>query len=430
MGKGGEVEDMANVSGVRQKFADQVIKSLNNGVVPWQDKNLPAAPMQSAISGMSYKGVNVFYLMEKCAAQGFKDSRFITMSAANEKDMWVRKGESGVSLENWSRGKDDKIEPRTYTVFNVEQLQGKLENLPEHGSIRTENAVQVLKNAGVDIPDGSDIEKQQKAVKELVAKQAEEMNFRRDVHTPELLALRCNIASTLVMRETGIPVEQPDGLPMKSWAASIKHDSSQLYKAIRDGSQIAQTVVQSITQEREAHLQQASQQRQEAQKAQEAVAEAVSIPRGADFNLPDADLSGTQETIVAAAQKASTQVNELRASASRHEASASPSKLTEARAEAKKHLGNNAVVTSAQPGKTYGGKVIGVLGNGPDKTAIQVISNNHAVLHTIKDIAAKSALKIGDDINLSVGDDGNSALQEQSIEKAKKATLTREGMRR
>ena len=421
---------MANVSGVRQKFADQVIKSLNNGVVPWQNKDLPVAPIQSAISGLSYKGVNAFYLMEKCATQGFKDSRFITMSAANEKDVWVRKGESGVSLENWARGKDDKIEPRTYTVFNVEQLQGKLENLPEHENGRTENVVQMLKNAGIDIPDGSDVEKQQKAVKELVAKHAEEMNFRRDVHTPELLALRCNIASTLIMRETGIPVEQSDGLPMKSWASSIKHDSSQLYKAIRDGSQIAQTVVQSMTQEREAHLQQASWQRGEAQKAQEVIAEAVSIPRGADFNLPDADLSGTQETVVAAAQKASTQVNELRTSASQHEASANPSKLTEARAEAKKHLGSNAVVTSAQPGKVYSGKMIGVLGNGPDKTAIQVIADNRAVLHTIKDAAAKSALKIGDDINLSVDADGNSVVQEQSVEKAKKATLAREGMRR
>ena len=29
---------MANVSGVRLKFADQVAKSLNNGVVPWQSK--------------------------------------------------------------------------------------------------------------------------------------------------------------------------------------------------------------------------------------------------------------------------------------------------------------------------------------------------------------------------------------------------------
>ena len=421
---------MANVSGVRLKFADQVAKSLNNGVVPWQKKDLPATPMQSAMSGMSYKGVNDFYLMEKCAAQGFKDSRFITMSAANEKGMWVRKGESGVSLENWSKNKDDKLEPRAYTVFNVSQLQGKLENLPEHESGRSENTAQMLKNAGVELPDGSDVEKQRKAVKELVTKFADEMNFRRDVHTPELLALRCNIASTLVMREVGIPVEQSEGLPTKSWAASIKRDSSQLYKAIRDGSQIAQTVVQSMTQEREAHLQQAGQQRGEAQKAQEVVAEAVSIPRGADFNLPNADLSGTQEAVVAAAEKASTQMNELRASAYQHEASASPSKLTEARAEAKKHLGNNAVVTSAQPGKNYGGKIIGVLGNGPDRTAIQVIADNRAVLHTIKDAAAKSALKIGDDINFSVDSDGNSVVQEQSVEKTKKATLAREGMKR
>ncbi|MDL2263055.1 ssDNA-binding domain-containing protein [Synergistaceae bacterium OttesenSCG-928-I11] len=427
----------ARVEKMRDEFAERVAGSLSQGVVPWQDKKLPIPPVQSAVSGGKYGGVNMLYLLEKCARESYDDPRFITASAANEHGLWVRKGERGVPLERWQEKESGKVEAQVYTVFNVKQLSGDLSKLPTSESpltaVGTEKAEQMLKNAGVDVQSGSSVKDFQDAIKKLVAKFAEEAGYRRDVHTPELMALRNNIASTVVMREAGLPVEQAEGLPTKSWASSIHHDPSQLYKATRDGSHIAKSVIGSMTQEREENLFRAGQQRIEAQKAQEIVAEAVTVPRGADFNLfggPNADLSATQETVVAATAKAATQVNELRASATRHETSAAPSKFTEAREAAKKHLGSGAIVTNAQPDKTYGGKIVGVLDNGPDKTAIQVISDNHAVLHTVRDIAAKSSLNIGDDVNLSVNEDGDSVVQGRAAEKAKKAELAREGMKR
>lgn len=425
---------MGRLETMREKFAEQTASSLlKDKAVPWQHGGLPVSPVQSAVSGRAYSGANALYLMQKCAEAGYQDSRFITFNEVDKNDLRVRKGEHGVPLEHWKEGKDGKIEPRIYTVFNIEQLEGDLNRLPPVETVPdgAERAKEMLKNAGVEMSAASGVRECQNEIKKLVSHFAEEAGYTRGVHTPELIALRKNMAATFVMREAGLPVEQAPGLPTESWGLSIKRDPSQLYKAVRDGQDIARGVIASMTQDRERELFQASRQRQEAQKAQEVVAEAVSIPRGADFNLPDADLSATQEAVVASAQKASAQVSELRESASRREASASPNRITEAREVAKKHFGSAAVVTSAQAGRSYGGKIIGVLDRGPDKTAIQAISDNHAVLHTIKDKAAQSALKVGEDLNLAVGEDGGSVVQgREAREKARKSELAREGMKR
>lgn len=100
---------MSRVEKTRTEFAENVARSLKNGIVPWQRKELPPDPVQSATSGNSYRGLNAMYLMEKCAEAGFADPRFITASEANKRDLYVRKSEHGVSLEHWSI-KDGKPE--------------------------------------------------------------------------------------------------------------------------------------------------------------------------------------------------------------------------------------------------------------------------------------------------------------------------------
>jgi 2C-methyl-D-erythritol 2,4-cyclodiphosphate synthase len=294
-----------------------------------------------------------------------------------------------------------------------------------------EKAAQLLKNAGIEIKPGSGIKEYSDAIKKLTVKAAEETGLTEYVHTPELVALRYSIASTLAMREAGIPVEQTEGAPTKSWAQSIKHDPKQLSKAARDGSLLAGAVLADMRQKQEEQSFQASRERAEAQKGQELVSEANTIPRGPDYNLPNADLSGVQEGVVAAAGKAASQVNDLRASASEKEASAGVDNIAAARNVAKEHLGKDAIVTSAQPGHTYSGKIIGILGGltGPDRSAIQAISDNHVVLHDIRDISAAANLKIGDEASMTVDEQGYSAVQAR---KAGQETLNqkREGMRR
>jgi 2C-methyl-D-erythritol 2,4-cyclodiphosphate synthase len=240
------------------------------------------------------------------------------------------------------------------------------------------------------------------------------------------------------MKETGIPVEQPEGAPAKSWANSIKHDPSQLSKAVRDGGYIAGAVLDELRKSREEELFRASQERAQAQQGQEIVSEAASIPRGQDFNLPNADLSGVQETVIAASDKAAEQVNDLRASASAREAKANEAgtgidTISAARNVAKKELGDKAIVTSAAPGRTYSGKIIGILGGitSPDRSAIQAVSDNHAVLHDIRNISANANLKIGEEAEIAVDEQGYSAVKGMEAEtRSQKREQSREGMRR
>jgi hypothetical protein len=140
----------------------------------------------------------------------------------------------------------------------------------------------MLKNAGIEISPYSSVKDYQDAIKKLTVKNAEECGLPQEVHTPELLALRYSIASSTVMREAGIPVEQSEGAPTKSWAQSIKRDPSQISKAARDGSLLANIVLKEMSQEKEAELFLASKERAEAQKGQELVSEAATIPRGLD----------------------------------------------------------------------------------------------------------------------------------------------------
>jgi antirestriction protein ArdC len=416
----------------REEFAERVSRSLEAGIIPWQREGLPDAPIQSAVSGREYFGLNAMYLMEKCAEKGYADPRFITASEANKNGVYVRKGEKGTVLEHWAEGNDGKMKPHGYSVFNVQQLNGRLP-IPEMEKQNLEKAAQLLKNAGIEIKPGSDVKEYRDAIKKLTVKNAEELGFTQAVHTPELLALRYSIASTMAMREAGIPVEQTEGAPTKSWAQSIRRDPSQLSKSARDGNLLAGAVLADMKAKQEEQSFQASRERAEAQKGQELAAEAAVIPRGLDSNLPNANLSGTQEAVIAASNKAATQVNDLRASAttreaSAHEAGTGIDKIAAARNVAKKELGGNAIVTSAAPGKQYSGKIIGIFGGpaSPDKSAIQAIGDNHAVLHDIKNISDMSNLKIGEDITLAVDEQGYSAVQAKNETRTQK----REGLRR
>ncbi|MDR1510940.1 MAG: ssDNA-binding domain-containing protein [Synergistaceae bacterium] len=412
----------------REELAERVARSLEAGVIPWQRKDLPDTPIQSAVSSREYGGLNALYLMEKCAEKGYDDPRFITASEANKNGLYVRKGEHGTVLEHWAEGSDGKMKPHGYSVFNVQQLNGRLP-LSEKDKPNLEKAAQMLKNAGIEIKPGSDVKEYRDAIKKLTVKVAEETGLTQYVHTPELAALRYSIASTAAMRGAGVPVEQSEGAPTKSWANSIKHDPKQLSKAARDGSLLAGAVLADMRQKQEEQSFQASRERAEAQKGQELVSEANTIPRGLDSNLPNADLSGVQESVVAAAGKAAAQVNDLRVSASSREASVGVDKIAAARNVAKEHLGKDAIVTSAQPGRTYSGKILGILGgltSGPDKAAIQAIGDNHAILHDIKNISANANLKIGDDASLAVDEQGYSSVQA----KDEKLSQKREGLRR
>jgi hypothetical protein len=182
----------------------------------------------------------------------------------------------------------------------------------------------------------------------------------------------------------------------------------------------------------DAIYQEAQKEKAEAQRASEILSGAAAIPRGMDSNLPNADLNFEQEAVMASIDKANTEVKDMRSAATAKETSASQARhgqshTADATALAKQKMGKEAIVTSARTGRTYSGKIIGVIGSHPDTTAIQRISGNQAVLHRIKDIAAESNIAVGADVSITKGKDGKISVKtREEMTKEKEAQKNRD----
>lgn len=110
----------------REAFAASVVRALESDIVPWARPGLPSAAPRSMVSDRRYTGLNAMYLLERMGAEGFSDPRWITYKDARSRDLDVRAGERGVSLEHWEKGRDGTLRVYGYRVFNVQQLNDRL----------------------------------------------------------------------------------------------------------------------------------------------------------------------------------------------------------------------------------------------------------------------------------------------------------------
>ena len=127
------------------RITDRIVADLEKGVRPWvQPWNAGNAtgritrPLRH--NGEPYTGMNVLLLWSEGLARGFASSIWMTFKQSIELGGHVRKGESGSTVIYASRFTKTETDERggeverdipflkTYTVFNVEQI----ENLPEH----------------------------------------------------------------------------------------------------------------------------------------------------------------------------------------------------------------------------------------------------------------------------------------------------------
>ncbi|HAS8350572.1 TPA: DUF1738 domain-containing protein [Vibrio vulnificus] len=121
---------------IYQTVTESIIEALESGVKPWvcpwkRNGTLSGIPSNFATT-TAYSGMNIMLLWCSAAKQGFSDSRWMTYKQAQAEGGQVRKGEHGTTAifyttlekEN-DAGEIDHIPMlKTFTVFNVEQIDG------------------------------------------------------------------------------------------------------------------------------------------------------------------------------------------------------------------------------------------------------------------------------------------------------------------
>lgn len=121
---------------IYQTVTDSIIAALETGVKPWacpwqRTPGMSGLPSNYA-TGMGYSGMNIMLLWCSASEQGFNDSRWMTYKQAKAEGGQVRKGEHGTTaifytmLERENNEGETEYIPmlKTFTVFNVEQIDG------------------------------------------------------------------------------------------------------------------------------------------------------------------------------------------------------------------------------------------------------------------------------------------------------------------
>ncbi|AXU97803.1 DNA primase [Erwinia persicina] len=121
---------------IYQTVTDSIIAALEADVKPWacpwqRTPGMSGLPSNYA-TGAAYSGMNIMLLWCSASEQGFSDSRWMTYKQAKAEGGQVRKGEHGTTAIFYTTlekenddGKTDYIPMlKTFTVFNVEQIDG------------------------------------------------------------------------------------------------------------------------------------------------------------------------------------------------------------------------------------------------------------------------------------------------------------------
>ncbi|QYM90449.1 ArdC family protein [Dickeya zeae] len=121
---------------IYQTVTDSIITALEAGVKPWtcpwqRVPGMSGLPSNFA-TGIAYSGMNIMLLWCSASEQGFCDSRWMTYKQAQAVGGQVRKGEHGTTAIFYTtlekENEDGEINQipmlKTFTVFNVEQIDG------------------------------------------------------------------------------------------------------------------------------------------------------------------------------------------------------------------------------------------------------------------------------------------------------------------
>jgi len=155
--KASKKRKLAKVSkDVYQIVTDRVIAALENGVKPWAcpwDRTNECSMLPMNLKTKStYSGINILLLWSETVEQGFSSPYWLTYRQAQELGGQVMKGQKGTQIiyyKLWEKeGEDGEKEAipmlKTFTVFNLDQIEGIEKPAVSVNETRTKHDVEVL----------------------------------------------------------------------------------------------------------------------------------------------------------------------------------------------------------------------------------------------------------------------------------------------
>ncbi|HBK4689250.1 DNA primase [Serratia liquefaciens] len=260
---------------IYQTVTDSIISALEAGVKPWscpwqRVDGMSGLPSNYA-TGVAYSGMNIMLLWCSASKQGFSDSRWMTYKQAQAEDGQVRKGEHGTTaifyttLEKENDDGETDFIPmlKTFTVFNVEQIDGlplsdeavfpaeTFEPLPQAEALFRNSGATIIEKGqnAFFAPSTDEIRLPERCLftdaanfyatglHELVHWSGAKSRLNREMKGKfgsenyafeELIA---ELGSAFLMADLGIDGEVQHESYIASWLKALKHDKRYIFKA-------------------------------------------------------------------------------------------------------------------------------------------------------------------------------------------------------
>jgi antirestriction protein ArdC len=417
---------MTRVEENRDAFVGRVAQSLEAGVVPWRNPDLPVEPQHNAVSGRSYGGLNALLLMEAAGAEGYTDPRWLTQKEAKEHGFKARLGEKSTKLEFWDKDEDGNTTARTYSVFNIQQFYGQEKSEPAKEPRQPDpaKAAEFFQKAGIEPPSDLGTKSCQAAVQKLIDTAVEKSGTVNKITSPQLKELRASIAGTFLMQEAGVPVTAAENAPTKDWAKTLQLNPKELFRATRDAVKLTNEILgRSKSQEQPVEL---SQKKSEQQKPFEPeIGQRVTFqPHDGKTTLTGKVVETDENSVTLQCGRAT--IPTLREKGTFTEAPEPDRSQTKeyAQEQAQKHVGEEGSVYVAKgENATYTGTIVEVT----PAFAIQKVGED-AILHRLKDLTDMSLIQPGQDVSITKM--GKGAVTVESWNKEQTQTQEREAVAR
>ena len=169
---------------IHAEITETIVAQLRQGIRPWmrpwetgRDGDYEGAGLPMRETGEPYSGINILVLWAAAIARGYKAPTWMTFHQAIAHGGAVRKGEKGERVVYASRFTKKTVDPetgreetrelsfhKTYTVFNVEQIDGLdarwyrsyAELRPFNSERRTERLDGFFEDLDIDLRHGGD----------------------------------------------------------------------------------------------------------------------------------------------------------------------------------------------------------------------------------------------------------------------------------